>query len=226
MASGYEQIVTAYPQPGTTNEPRSRDDTPAFKKVDYKVTDSNAEAFFTLSVFLETTFLKLENNIGILGDKRPGTLLSILAEINYNISRIADEKVKFLDSLNTLINSIDLTTVSINQSTSHLNDKTASQIQFDNFFKSYNGEKPQLPTLNKIFEESLNESLNLTRSANIQGFINEKINSVVKSVGTIITQTTAYRSLETYLKNVKDAILSPLLSSVESFQSNLKAGRK
>ena len=238
MAFGQKQFAIALPQPGTSNTPfpvtvRTGGGflglfprykvLPAFTPVRFSVAEQNAAAVKALTSQLSALFASVTTQVGTANT--PGTVLAALAEINENLARIADQKAAIVSDLNNLIIAVGTCTTNINAQNQIASTKLTNQIQFNNFFKQYNGETPELPEFKEQLTQSVKDGILLNDQSSKVGFFDKTIRSTLNSAAQWITGTEIYQTVGKYLNKIKDSIMAVVPTSLKSAASNAKAGR-
>jgi hypothetical protein len=239
MAAGQRQTFIASPQPGTTNLPYgitvpggkggAATYIPPFVPVNISVTDTLSAAITAqtsaLTLVLGAEVASIITQIGTAGVPVPGTMLACLAEINDNLTRIADNKQSISKGISDLNIAIGTLTAAKNENTQILTTKLTNQITSNNFLKAVSGEKPVMPTLTDQIKISVTEGLSLLNATTSINFVNGVITKSVAVVSSIITGSSVYQTASGFLSKAKDSILSILPPSVQSALSKAKTGK-
>jgi hypothetical protein len=232
MAYGQKQLFVAFPQPGTTNTPVGASISrsgkfggttyiPPFVPVVATVVDTAAVGIGAFTAVLEANIAALALQIG--NGVIPGTLSGELAQISYNLSRIADTKKSVAKSLSDLNIALGTIAVAKSEGNAVASMVTANKISTDNFYKAASGDTPELPPIKDMIKEALKDSSQLSSAASIVGFANSTIKQTVQGTATWISGTSAYQTVEGYLKQAKDSVLSIEIPSPASILSKTKA---
>jgi len=231
MAYGQYQAFVAFPQPGTTNTPAGASIgrgkfggttwIPPFAPVTASVVDTAAVGIGAFAAVLEANIAALALQIG--NGVIPGTLSGELAQINYNLSRIADTKKSVAKALSDLNVALGTVAVAKSEGNAVASMVTANKISTDNFYKAASGDTPELPPIKDMIKEALKDSGQLSSAASIAGFANSTIKRTVQGTATWISGTSAYQTVEGYLKQAKDSVLSIEVPSPASILSKTKA---
>ena len=231
MAYGQYQAFIAFPQPGTTNTPvggsvRSgkfggTTYIPPFVPVVATVVDTASVGIGTLAVVLEANIASLALQIG--NGIIPGTLSGELAQISLNLSRIADTKKSLAKSLSDLNIALGTVAVAKSEGNAVASMATANKISTDTFYKAASGDTPELPPIKDMIKEALKDSSQLSSAATVAGFVNNAVKQTVQGTATWIAGTSAYQTIEGYLKLAKDSVLSIEVPSPASILSRAKA---
>jgi hypothetical protein len=234
MAYGQKQLFVAFPQPGTTNTPAGASIgrgkfggttwIPPFAPVTASVVDTASVGIGTFVTVLEANLASLALQIGVPGTAEvPGTLIAELGQINYNLSRIADTKKSVAKALSDLNVALGTVAVAKSEGNAVASMVTANKISTDNFYKAASGDTPELPPIKDMIKEALKDSGQLSSAASIAGFANSAIKRTVQGTATWISGTSAYQTVEGYLKQAKDSVLSIEIPSPASILSKTKA---
>jgi hypothetical protein len=231
MAYGQKQLFVAFPQPGTTNTPvggsvrrgkfGGTTYIPPFVPVVATVVDTAAVGIGAFAAVLEANIAALALQIG--NGVIPGTLAGELAQISYNLSRIADTKKSLAKSLSDLNIALGTIAAAKSEGNAVASMVTANKISTDNFYKAASGDTPELPPIKDMIKEALKDSIQLSSAASIAGFANSTIKRTVQGTATWISGTSAYQTVEGYLKQAKDRVLSIEIPSPASILSKTKA---
>jgi len=232
MAYGQKQLFVAFPQPGTTNTPAGASIgrsgkfggttwIPPFAPVTATVVDTASVGIGAFAAVLEANIAALALQIG--NGVIPGTLSGELAQISYNLSRIADTKKSVAKALSDLNVALGTVAVAKSEGNAVASMVTANKISTDNFYKAASGDTPELPPIKDMIKEALKDSGQLSSAASIAGFANSAIKQTVQGTATWISGTSAYQTVEGYLKQAKDSVLSIEIPSPASILSKTKA---
>jgi uncharacterized protein (DUF2342 family) len=231
MAYGQKQLFVAFPQPGTTNAPvggtvrngkfGGTTWIPPFAPVTATVVDTASAGIAAFTAVLEANIASVALQIG--NGVIPGTLAGELAQISYNLSRIADTKKSLAKSLSDLNVALGTIAVAKSEGNAVASMATAKKIQTDNLYKAASGDTPELPPIKDMIKEALKDSGQLSNAAAVSGFVNNQVKKSVGYLGTWISGTSAYQTVEGYLKNAKDSVLSVELPSSASILSRTKS---
>jgi hypothetical protein len=194
------------------------------------ITDDAAIAITTvLTPAVVTGFTAIIAQIG--NAEVPGTVLAELGQISYNLSRIADsDKViaKALSDLNVAIGTISS---AASESNAIQSMAVANQIKTSNFqiqatkdaLKRADLPEPVVPEIKEQIKTAVTDGIEFGTIAAANGAINAAIKSTVQGTATWIAGTSAYQTIEGYLKQAKDSVLSIQVPSPESILSRTKA---
>ena len=216
MAFGQIQSLTAPPQPGTSNLPYPVGKAPAFVPVTLVVTDT-----YGIMVLAHTSAI-----ISLLGTaETPGTVLSILAEINSNLARIADNRKALASALDNLNIAIGTKTTALTMNTSVLASMCANQVVSNNLYKATSGETPVLPSLEIQIKTAVADGITLSSQAKVAGFITGKLNGMLSTVSLWITGTDTYQTVASWATKISNYVLLFFPPSAESLASRVKTGK-
>lgn len=163
----------------------------------------------------------------------PGTMLACLAEINSNLTRIADLDKSIAKSVSDL--NIAIGTMASAQASNNAIQSVAvaNQIATNNFQTQVTKEaleradlpQPKLPSLEEQLKTAVKEGIQFNSIATINGAITEFINSTIKATTAWIAGTAAFQTVKAYLDKVKESILAIEVPSGKSLASILQTGK-
>jgi hypothetical protein len=239
MAYGQNQAFIAIPQPGTTNTPFAIHKPPVSGGGWFTSLINNILGFFGVSgstvppfvpvnisvidfygggvLYAETEMVAIlelisTTQIGTIGT--PGTLLFYLSQINTTLAKMNDSKSAMSKSLSDLSSAIGTLSVSKSHLVSTLETATANQILANNFAMAASGEKPEMPPIKEQLKEAVSIQLDFSSTARTMSTINGYIDSGMATVTTWISNTETYRSMTSFVNNIKDSVLAKLPPSI------------
>jgi len=194
------------------------------------VTDDAAIAITTvLTPAVVTGFTAIIAQIG--NAEVPGTVLAELGQISYNLSRIADSDKAIAKALSDLNVAIGTISSAASESNAIQSMAVANQIKTSNFqiqatkdaLKRADLPEPVVPEIKEQIKTAVTDGIEFGTIAAANGAINAAIKSTVQGTATWIAGTSAYQTIEGYLKQAKDSVLSIEVPSPASILSRTKA---
>jgi hypothetical protein len=194
------------------------------------ITDDAAIAITTvLTPAVVTGFSAIIAQIG--NAEVPGTVLAELGQISYNLSRIADSDKAIAKALSDLNVAIGTISSAASESNAIQSMAVANQIKTSNFqiqatkdaLKRADLPEPVVPEIKEQIKTAVTDGIEFGTIAAANGAINAAIKSTVQGTATWIAGTSAYQTIEGYLKQAKDSVLSIQVPSPESILSRTKA---
>jgi hypothetical protein len=194
------------------------------------VTDDAAIAITTvLTPAVAAGFTAIIAQIG--NAEVPGTVLAELAQISYNLSRIADSDKAIAKAISDLNVAIGTISSAASESNAIQSMAVANQIKTSNFqmqatkdaLKRADLPEPVLPDIKEQIKTAVTDGIEFGSIAAANGAINAAIKSTVQGTATWIAGTSAYQTIEGYLKTAKDSVLSIELPSPASILSRGKS---
>ena len=161
----------------------------------------------------------------------PGTVLAELGQISYNLSRIADSDKAIAKALSDLNVAIGTISSAASESNAIQSMAVANQIKTSNFqiqatkdaLKRADLPEPVVPEIKEQIKTAVTDGIEFGTIAAANGAINAAIKSTVQGTATWIAGTSAYQTIEGYLKQAKDSVLSIEVPSPASILSRTKA---
>jgi len=194
------------------------------------VTDDAAIAITTvLTPAVVTGFTAIIAQIG--NAEVPGTVLAELGQISYNLSRIADSDKAIAKALSDLNVAIGTISSAASESNAIQSMAVANQIKTSNFqiqatkdaLKRADLPEPVVPEIKEQIKTAVTDGIEFGTIAAANGAINAAIKSTVQGTATWIAGTSAYQTIEGYLKQAKDSVLSIEVPSPASILSRAKS---
>jgi hypothetical protein len=194
------------------------------------VTDDAAIAITTvLTPAVTAGFTAIIAQIG--NAEVPGTVLAELGQISYNLSRIADSDKAIAKALSDLNVAIGTISSAASESNAIQSMAVANQIKTSNFqiqatkdaLKRADLPEPVVPEIKEQIKTAVTDGIEFGSIAAANGAINAAIKSTVQGTATWIAGTSAYQTIEGYLKQAKDSVLSIEVPSPASILSRTKA---
>jgi len=194
------------------------------------VTDDAAIAITTvLTPAVVTGFTAIIAQIG--NAEVPGTVLAELGQISYNLSRIADSDKAIAKALSDLNVAIGTISSAASESNAIQSMAVANQIKTSNFqiqatkdaLKRADLPEPVVPEIKEQIKTAVTDGIQFGSIAAANGAINAAIKSTVQGTATWIAGTSAYQTIEGYLKQAKDSVLSIEVPSPASILSRAKS---
>jgi hypothetical protein len=194
------------------------------------VTDDAAIAITTvLTPAVVSGFTAIIAQIG--NAEIPGTVLAELGQISYNLSRIADSDKAIAKALSDLNVAIGTISSAASESNAIQSMAVANQIKTSNFqiqatkdaLKRADLPEPVVPEIKEQIKTAVTDGIEFGSIAAANGAINAAIKSTVQGTATWIAGTSAYQTIEGYLKQAKDSVLSIEVPSPASILSRTKA---
>ena len=194
------------------------------------VTDDAAIAITTvLTPAVVTGFSAIIAQIG--NAEVPGTVLAELGQISYNLSRIADSDKAIAKALSDLNVAIGTISSAASESNAIQSMAVANQIKTSNFqiqatkdaLKRADLPEPVVPEIKEQIKTAVTDGIEFGTIAAANGAINAAIKSTVQGTATWIAGTSAYQTIEGYLKQAKDSVLSIEVPSPASILSRAKS---
>jgi hypothetical protein len=194
------------------------------------VTDDAAIAITTvLTPAVVTGFTAIIAQIG--NAEVPGTVLAELGQISYNLSRIADSDKAIAKAISDLNVAIGTISSAASESNAIQSMAVANQIKTSNFqiqatkdaLKRADLPEPVVPEIKEQIKTAVTDGIEFGSIAAANGAINAAIKSTVQGTATWIAGTSAYQTIEGYLKQAKDSVLSIEVPSPASILSRTKA---
>jgi hypothetical protein len=163
----------------------------------------------------------------------PGTILACLAEINGNLTRIADADQSISKGISDLNIAIGTMSAAMSENNSIMAISAANQIQTNNFQAQVTKDalaragipEPIMPPLKDQLKEAVTGGLTLNTVSVASGAVTQFVKSSVTSTAIWIAETTVYQTAAGFLSKAKDSILSILPPSVQSALSKAKTGK-
>lgn len=161
----------------------------------------------------------------------PGTVLAELGQISYNLSRIADSDKAIAKALSDLNVAIGTISSAASESNAIQSMAVANQIKTSNFqiqatkdaLKRADLPEPVVPEIKEQIKTAVTDGIEFGTIAAANGAINAAIKSTVQGTATWIAGTSAYQTIEGYLKQAKDSVLSIEVPSPASILSRAKS---
>ena len=161
----------------------------------------------------------------------PGTVLAELGQISYNLSRIADSDKAIAKALSDLNVAIGTISSAASESNAIQSMAVANQIKTSNFqiqatkdaLKRADLPEPVVPEIKEQIKTAVTDGIQFGSIAAANGAINLAIKSTVQGTATWIAGTSAYQTIEGYLKQAKDSVLSIEIPSPASILSRAKS---
>jgi hypothetical protein len=194
------------------------------------ITDDAAIAITTvLTPAVVTGFTAIIAQIG--NAEVPGTVLAELGQISYNLSRIADSDKAIAKALSDLNVAIGTISSAASESNAIQSMAVANQIKTSNFqiqatkdaLKRADLPEPVVPEIKEQIKTAVTDGIEFGTIAAANGAINAAIKSTVQGTATWIAGTSAYQTIEGYLKQAKDSVLSIEVPSPASILSRAKS---
>jgi hypothetical protein len=194
------------------------------------VTDDAAIAITTvLTPAVVTGFTAIIAQIG--NAEVPGTVLAELGQISYNLSRIADSDKAIAKAISDLNVAIGTISSAASESNAIQSMAVANQIKTSNFqmqatkdaLKRADLPEPVVPEIKEQIKTAVVDGIEFGTIAAANGAINLAIKSTVQGTATWIAGTSAYQTIEGYLKQAKDSVLSIEIPSPASILSRAKS---
>jgi hypothetical protein len=194
------------------------------------VTDDAAIAITTvLTPAVVSGFTAIIAQIG--NAEVPGTVLAELGQISYNLSRIADSDKAIAKAISDLNVAIGTISSAASESNAIQSMAVANQIKTSNFqiqatkdaLKRADLPEPVVPEIKEQIKTAVIDGIEFGSIAAANGAINAAIKSTVQGTATWIAGTSAYQTIEGYLKQAKDSVLSIEIPSPASILSRAKS---
>lgn len=194
------------------------------------VTDDAAIAITTvLTPAVTAGFTAIIAQIG--NAEVPGTVLAELGQISYNLSRIADSDKAIAKAISDLNVAIGTISSAASESNAIQSMAVANQIKTSNFqiqatkdaLKRADLPEPVLPGVKEQIKTAVTDGIEFGTIAAANGAINLAIKSTIQGTATWIAGTSAYQTIEGYLKQAKDSVLSIEIPSPASILSRGKS---
>jgi hypothetical protein len=194
------------------------------------VTDDAAIAITTvLTPAVTAGFTAIIAQIG--NAEVPGTVLAELGQISYNLSRIADSDKAIAKAISDLNIAIGTISSAASESNAIQSMAVANQIKTSNFqiqatkdaLKRADLPEPVVPEIKEQIKTAVVDGIEFGTIAAANGAINLAIKSTVQGTATWIAGTSAYQTIEGYLKQAKDSVLSIEIPSPASILSRAKS---
>jgi len=171
---------------------------------------------------------------GVPTSPNDGTLVSIdtkLYHINYNIARIADASKPISDQMKKLSVDISGLGTAINSSLALQAMSVASQVKTDNFQTQVTKDAlaraglpaPVMPTLKQQFETAVKDGLEFNAIARATGAITTFLTNTLSDIAAWAAGTAVYKTVDKWLSDIKDSILSVEVPSLETIASKAEA---
>ena len=195
-----------------------------------EVTDDAAIAITAvLTPAVVTGFTAIIAQIG--NAEVPGTVLAELGQISYNLSRIADSDKAIAKAISDLNVAIGTISSAASESNAIQSMAVANQIKTSNFqiqatkdaLKRADLPEPVVPEIKEQIKTAVTDGIEFGSIAAANGAINAAIKSTVQGTATWIAGTSAYQTIEGYLKQAKDSVLSIEVPSPASILSRAKS---
>jgi hypothetical protein len=179
----------------------------------------------TGAIALATTAIK-----GVPGTPVPGTLTSIEAQlnaINDNLTRIADSSKGLSSQMSKLSVDISGLGTAMNSSLALQAMSVASQVKTDNFQTQVTKDalaragipEPEMPPLKQQFEAAVKDGVEFNAISRTMGAITTFLTNTLTDIGTWAAGTAAYKTVDKWISDIKDSILSPSIPSLETIAS-------
>lgn len=221
MAYGQVLTTVAFPQPGTSNLPYpvrvGRTTLPAFIPVVTTVVDTYGAAVIAQTVELDIEF-------GPAGAAVPGTVIAALIQINANLAKMADERQALEKALNDLNIATLVRCAALADENATLAIRAAALVEANNFAKALSPNTPVMPNFIEQIKTAVENGISLNTISSRNAMVTNFINSTVTSAGAMITGTSTYQTVATWVSGIKDSILAVLPPSLQSTASKIKAG--
>jgi len=146
-----------------------------------------------------------------------------LSHWNNNTARTADSLEKLAKNLNDLIVSVGTNAVSINEKNAIVASFFANQLQHDNFFKEVNAGKPTFPPLKEQITSLVKDAVTFNGITVAEGFIVSYVNKSIVTLSTWITETSVYKTVTGWIKEVTDLFTKTFAKSAASIKSILES---
>lgn len=194
------------------------------------VTDDAAIAITTvLTPAVTAGFTAIIAQIG--NAEVPGTVLAELGQISYNLSRIADSDKAIAKAISDLNIAIGTISSAASESNAIQSMAVANQIKTSNFqiqatkdaLKRADLPEPVVPEIKEQIKTAVVDGIEFGTIAAANGAINLAIKSTVQGTATWISGTSVYQTIEGYLKQAKDSVLSIEIPSPASILSRAKS---
>lgn len=193
--------------------------------------DAAAVIVSTLIPVLQANYAAIIAQIG--NAEMPGTLLADLAEINYNIGRIADSERAIQNSLAELNVNMMVMAAAAADNSANQAMLIANQIKTNNFqvqvtkdaLKRADLPEPVLPELKEQLKTAVEDGINLGIAAKINGAVTSTINNISAYTLTMIQATETYKTAAAFSGKITEYIKSFLPPSVQKSISDKRAGR-
>jgi hypothetical protein len=161
----------------------------------------------------------------------PGTVLAELGQISYNLSRIADSDKAIAKAISDLNVAIGTISSAASESNAIQSMAVANQIKTSNFqiqatkdaLKRADLPEPVLPGVKEQIKTAVTDGIEFGTIAAANGAINLAIKSTIQGTATWIAGTSVYQTVEGYLKQAKDSVLSIEIPSPASILSRAKS---
>lgn len=220
MAFGQNTRIVAFPQPGTSNQPFPVGNLPPFVPVVTTITDTHTEAIIDKTTKL--TLLLEQQNFILLAEL--AFISAALNQLNNNLSRLNDISIAQIDAVSNLETAI-LVKTSVDLSATALTaTKLTNQIKNNNLGMAINNESPEVTSLNSQLEENVRDSIKLNTIALTSSTVTSFINSTVDNAFNLISGTSVYKSISSWLSSARNAIVGAIIpSSLNTASSNAAA---
>lgn len=167
-------------------------------------------------------------------DPNAGTLVAIdsqLYQINYNLARIVDVSKPLSNQMSKLSVDISGLGTAINSSLALQAMSVASQVKTDNFQTQVTKDalgraglpEPVMPTLKQQFETAVKDGLEFNAIARATGAITTFLTNTLSDIAAWAAGTAVYKTVDKWLSDIKDSILSVEVPSLETISSKAAA---
>jgi hypothetical protein len=199
------------------------------------VTDDAAVAIGLQTAALTADLLALGIKLGGIPETPiPGTLVSIdaqLTNMNNTLNRIADHSKAISSQMSKL--SVDIAGLgsATQQQTALQSMAIANQVQTNNFqvqatkdaLKRAGLPEPELPPIEEQLKQTVKDGLTFGIIAREIGIFNQFVSNMLTDLGTWFAGTAVYKTVDKWVGDVKDSILSPEIPSLETIKSKAAA---
>lgn len=222
MAYGQRQVFVASPQPGTSNQPYPVGKLPPFVPVTVTVTDNYAAAVAANVKVVESAILLLSTTLG--NSKAPLSLVATLSAVNESLARMADRKEEMARTLGKLSTSTGGVATAKSTHVAITSMVAANQIATNNFYQAAMPDKPVMKPLNEQIETSIKNGISMESLSKASGAVIGFVNDSIATVGTWITGSKAYQTVDKWISDSIDGIGAQITSSAKSILATIKGG--